>query len=394
MITNSAWYRPSADTLDKHPAPGEAEQREATAAYLKWLAGKRGIDLPAQHEIEPSGIWTGQGRGRVCIVAMPGYGVSNNAVEVEELDDAGEVLRVSRLPLKSNATLPWNATKVREATGKTSVRATPLADVVRALTERLAHMEHRIAAMSAEQATVAPPEPSIGGVDEAIGEMAPWRGARDLAQMRADHASDQRQAERARRLRIVRAYLRMRAERNETRRLYDTERMIAADRMATIWRVQDARKAAIRMAVGMRHRRALDVAALEAGRSAYLDMERRALKAETRERGLMMEAERHVATIAALHAKPHHFGNEVRPDDLRRATQERDVARKALASAAEQRDRLAIAVDRGAAMLDEMTERAMRAEIALKAVEARRMREESPTPYRVNRTGVSFEVAA
>lgn len=373
--------------------------------YLQWLAERRGIVLPSDAHYGPEGIKGGH-NGPI-VLAMPGYGQSN-VVEVEELDEAGNVLRSSRIGLKKSGALPWDRAKVREIAGKAATppkgrrktaaiepkpaavadaphqgNETPsiggiepdtLAQQVAALADQVQRLQVQLDVM-ADAAVPAVMHP-IGGMSEAIGGMK---------------SSD---ADRARRLRIVRAYLRMRAQRNEARRLYDVERMIAADRMAAIWRVQDARKATIRMAMRMRQRRALDVAALEVGRSVYLDMERRALQAEERERGLMMESERRAATIAALRATPHHFGNEVRPDDLRRVTQDRDAARKALASAAEQRDRLAIAVDRGATMLDDMTERALRAEIALKAVEARRAREMAPTPYRVNMTGVSFEVAA
>ena len=91
----------------------------------------------------------------------------------------------------------------------------------------------------------------------------------------------QRKADgRPRRERIARAYLKMRAQRDEARRLYQTERMIAAERMATIWRVQDARKSTIRMAMRMRERQDLDRRALLAGNAYCSQLEQRAVRAE------------------------------------------------------------------------------------------------------------------
>lgn len=396
--------------IERADAVGPEIEVRDDRTYLQWLAQRRGVEIPANAHYGPEGIKAGY--GGPIILAMPGYGQSN-VVEVEELDEAGGVIRSCRIGLKSNGALPWVQKKVRDLVGPVAKppkakakakraptatggieQATPiggmerqgLAEQVTALAGQVAAVQAQLAALSRSAAV----EPARDAPDP-IGGIEPWDDTRQLAEMRK--SAERPASERKVRERIVRAYLRVRAQRDEARKRYDTERMIAADRMATIWRVQDARKATIRMAMAMRQRRALDVSALEAGRAAYLAMEQRATKAEQREQVLMMDAERLAATVADLRAKPHHFGNPVPLDALGRVQRDRDAARLSLASAIEERDRLARAVVRGATALEEMTDRAFRAEIALRAVEARRERERSAS-YRVNCKGVIFGVAA
>ncbi len=329
-------------------------------------------------------------------VPFPGRNAHRESVTLETLDDAGEVIASQSLPIEpKKCGVIWDRDAVRKAAGPIAKPAkakrkapaphrgnardaigemeqpapiaspvpaeiAQLVEMVAALTGRLAQMEERLSAIPVE--TVVAQEataPSIGELAEPIGEMAPWGGARDLARMRADYATEQRQAERARRLRIVRRYLAMRRDRAA----------ILAQRAAWKARADEWRE--------------------RAGEGFAL---RDAVVADAEQLEIRLNAA--IAENAKLKSRPHHFGNEVRLDDVRRITEERDVARRSLASVTEQRDRLAKATDKGADMLDAMTERALRAEIALKALEARRDREGAATPYRVNLTGVSFGVAA
>ena len=268
-------------------AADEIEVRDAPT-YLRWLAQRRGIALPATAHFTDKGIFAGSAVGAECLIEMPGsseeYQRSIRTIEVEELDEAGEVIHSSRIGLKPNGALPWDQKKVRGIAGKVAkptkskatVSVTPhqgndtpstvgiegqgLAEQVAALAEQVAALQAQLAALARQ------PE---GKGDEAAPDAT---GRIEQALRRAD--------DRPRRERIARAYLTMRAQRDEARKLYDTERMIAAERMATIWRVQDARKATIRMARRMRERQDLDRRALMAGNAYCAQLEQRAVRAE------------------------------------------------------------------------------------------------------------------
>jgi predicted nucleic acid-binding Zn-ribbon protein len=82
---------------------------------------------------------------------------------------------------------------------------------------------------------------------------------------------------------------------------------------------------------------------------------------------------------------PHHMGQEIKPDDYQRLIRERDEARASLASESEKLRVMRTSLERGTDALDMMTERALRAENALRALEQRRERADGP--YRVTFVG-------
>jgi hypothetical protein len=86
------------------------------------------------------------------------------------------------------------------------------------------------------------------------------------------------------------------------------------------------------------------------------------------------------------------MGQEIKPDDYQRLIRERDEARASLASDREKLRIMRANLERGTDALDMMIERALRAENALRAVEQRQARADSP--YRVNVGPVSFRAAA
>lgn len=117
MLQNSAWYRPSVADLNK-PEPFTAkDQGDATKAYLQWLAASRGFAIPSGVSYEPRGIVAGVGKDAKVILAMPGYMARADIIDIEEMDDAGNVARSIRMNAKPNGALQWNAAKVRQACG-------------------------------------------------------------------------------------------------------------------------------------------------------------------------------------------------------------------------------------------------------------------------------------
>ena len=96
--------------------------------------------------------------------------------------------------------------------------------------------------------------------------------------------------------------------------------------------------------------------------------------------------------IDRLKSRPLHMGQAIKPDDYQRLVRERDEARASLASDREKMRQLRVALERGADALDMMIERALRAENALRAVEQRQAR--ADTPIRANVRAVTFGRAA
>ena len=100
----------------KAEKPRAANAKEMRA-YLRWLAERDGVTIPAQAEYRPEGIVV---LGDV-IVPMPGYGQSQ-MVTCEILDDAGNVVRTMPLPADKRGKLPMTAKQAREWSGLEPVR--------------------------------------------------------------------------------------------------------------------------------------------------------------------------------------------------------------------------------------------------------------------------------
>lgn len=255
-------------------------------SYLRWLAERRGIGIPSGACFTDKGIFASSAHNAALVLEMPGssaeYQQSLRIIEVEELDDAGEVLRSSRIGLKANGSLPWDQKKVREIAGKVAKPAAPKKtttpkakeiDMTPQVMERLDRLEesvtHICAAVAAltqaqtaiaapvgvdslpapEALKTAPSAPDVSFLD-LVGEVEP---VQEIAP--AAHSGENLKApahapvkDKARQERIVRAYLRM------------------------------------------RQRRELDVSALEASRVYLSKVEDRATKAEAQCYGLEQRA--------------------------------------------------------------------------------------------------------
>ncbi|MAN12433.1 MAG: hypothetical protein CMN63_08535 [Sphingobium sp.] len=326
--------------LGDKPRSATIDERNA---YLRWLARRDDIAIPADASFSDRGIYSKA--ADAYLVSMPGYG-KQPVPTCELLDEDGNVIRTITLPAdpKGKGALPMTAKQVQEWTGLEKVRKR------RALKPKAPEPVQPVApqpvkAEPVEQAPSAQGMPARYGV---CFEAPAGQAANDnLAPKRERTAAERRS--------ILRAW-RMRSE--------------------------------------MRARADLDRRALLAANGDNRRLHEALQDAEATTDAMQAERDAAMAEIARLKAKPHHFGNEVRLDDVARLTGERDAARKSLASASEERDRLARAVGKGAELLEAMTDRALRAEIALKTAAARQSREVPSAPYRVNLAGVSFEVAA
>lgn len=99
--------------------PRNATQNEVRA-YLKWIAARQGVTVPANAEYHPAGIWSPS--AREYIVEMPGHG-QKQIVTCEILDDAGAVVRSMALPQDKKGGIPATAKQVQEWTGLKPVKA-------------------------------------------------------------------------------------------------------------------------------------------------------------------------------------------------------------------------------------------------------------------------------
>lgn len=192
--------------------------------------------------------------GSYC-VAMPGatalYQKSLRIVTVEELDEGGDVLRSSRIGLARGGKLPWNVKKVRDVVGKVAAPrravvkppvapiAAPVAHEAPAVAPSPSQMESApmsdaFAALCTAAPSCAAP-PAAPAPVAASDEVAALRAAVDalLGRVAALEAGQPvvmaSRAPRHVRERMVRAYLRVRAERTR-----------AALEYATLWQQQSA----------------------------------------------------------------------------------------------------------------------------------------------------------
>lgn len=328
------------ESLSDKPRSATVEERNA---YLRWLAQSRGIVLPHDAAFDDKGIDSRSAGGYV--LEMPGYG-AQAIPTCEVLDEDGNVIRTITLPAdpKGKGALPMTAKQVQEWTGLEKVRR-------RRATKTTAPAPVQPEAAEPVKAEPLTPAPSTQELPARYGVRfdAPAGHAAN------DNLAPRRERSTAERRSIMRAW-RMRSE--------------------------------------MRARADLDRRALLAANGDNRCLHEALQDAEATTDAMRAERDAAMAEIARLKAKPHHFGNEVRLDDVARLTGQRDAARKSLASASEERDRLARAVGKGAELLEAMTDRALRAEIALKATTAQQSRELPPAPYRMKLAGVSFKVAA
>ena len=99
------------------PGPRNASNEERNA-YLRWIAARDGIDVPATATFGPEGI---RASGEL-ILAMPGYGDTRRAV-METLDDHGNVIRSTPIAVDARGHMTLSKAQVQEASGLKPVKA-------------------------------------------------------------------------------------------------------------------------------------------------------------------------------------------------------------------------------------------------------------------------------
>jgi len=351
---------------------------------------RRGINAETrQYDYEPGSY----------SVPFPGRNAHRDKVTMETLDDAGEVIATSCLPVEpKKGGIAWDRDAVRKAAGKVAKpakgrkpeaveiaiapdategdilpdlstesvvmptgqaetsTAPGLADQVAALAAMVEALQSQVAALAhppVEGITVVPPI--------------------DGKQRTAAH------------IRAIRSYLRVRRERERLRVQQANARGAATRFMRNADILSDERFTALR-----KRRHAVLFAR---------DLQKR-LNAEHRLVDKQITAKREMLEdmiamrnqIIALKSKPHHMGQAVNPDDYQRLMRERDEARASLTSDREKLRIMRANMERGTDALNMMTDRALRAENALRAVEQRRARVDAP--YRANVRAVTFDIAA
>lgn len=399
LFSLEPWTAAKRPTNDKARNATEREVR----AYLIWIAERTDLPRFADVKVHGNGYYVRDNSGGTkgatfgkelaparwengtsvppvyepgaYSIPMPGAN-QRRIVTMETLDDDGAVMASQSLPVepKKHGVI-WDAKSVRAAAGKVArppkAKRTPpiaaqepeasppagdgIAERVSGLCAQVAALQAMVDVLTARADTSplsveSAPEPAPEPVEALSEAVAPWAGAKAFLAMRDDTAARRREVERARRLRTVRLYLAMRRERAELRRQVDT--------------AEAKRARAIGKALATR-----------AGRAAAAEMVRTAS-----------------AEIIRLKSIPHDRGTAIKPGDVARLTAERDEARGKLQGAIDAKERMAHAVDQTATHLEAMTERALRAEHALRAVEERK--ERGGAPYRIASPAVAFRVAA
>lgn len=97
---------------------------EEVRAYLLDLARWHGVSIPKDATFGPSGIHSPK---HGCVLAMPGYG-QDRTVIVQELDEAGNVVRTSRIGVNDRGQIGLSADTVRKIAALPKVRKSRAAD--------------------------------------------------------------------------------------------------------------------------------------------------------------------------------------------------------------------------------------------------------------------------
>jgi len=421
-------YHENASLCGKSGKTGpRAAVTQEIRAYAAWLASKAGlypfnasevigggIAWRSRHNEPVMGVTYGEQRGRNTetreyeyepgsySIPFPGRNAHRDKVTFETLDDDGNVIASSCLPVEpKKGGVVWDRDAVRKAAGKVAKPsrgkpATPLSAEIDDRAENLATETQEPVAVAddAREAVALLSEP----------EIAPQAPCATNPEIPDDLSTTLDLAEQVAALAATVAA--MQSALDAIQAAAPVEGMTAAppvsgkrERTAAhvraIWRAWAERKARREAwAIAARHRDARNTADDRANGLAFeLRQETRradeAVKDALRVSDIIRARD---AEIATLKAKPHHMGQEVRPDDYQRLVRERDEARASLASDREKLRMMRSSLDRGTDALDMMTDRALRAENALRAVEHRQAR--IGTPYRATVQAVTFGRAA
>lgn len=271
--------------------------------YLEWLAGRRGMELPGNASYCANGVWIKPGKDWECILPMPGYGVAA-VVTLETLDDDGNVIRTQRMAVGTGGKVTATAEQVLKASGLTKRRAPkaspprfPL-DARESLTMSATEMQAYCDASKGRPVASAPAAPIVAPAEpvalidwqavDAMPEPAFAPPAVEMIEQAAPPPVEM--AAPAGALAVLVA--RLEALENVVATLSRGEEQVDTLAVEKI----EARRRAVRMRtvrryLAMRAQRDLDRRALIAGNEYCQSLQARAEAAETRMRGLDMRAE-------------------------------------------------------------------------------------------------------
>jgi hypothetical protein len=365
--------------------------------YARWLAARDALPVLESIEVNSQGATFG-----VCLkrerfengvwaaaeyepgaysIPLPGRRRGGDRVTMETLDEGGEVVSSSTLPIDpKKGGVIWDAAAVRRAVGpidKPPRKRTPIEATAPKLDPRDA-LRMTAAEMAAYCASCRPETPAAierEAVDAPPVAPLPIEPVEPQMVPAADEPAGTSRPEH---LNLAPLY----------DRIAQLEAIVAtlapAPTDATPYRENDepaATRPPYRGNVpGMGSLARMAIAG-DADRARRLRIVRRYL-AMRRQRAAA------VREIAELKARPLHLGNEIRPDDLARAVRERDDARDQVAQLTERVELLKSSTSTVADQLDVLATRALRAENALRAAEARNAR--GGAPYIMPRVAVRF----
>jgi hypothetical protein len=406
--------------IGTNPKPRQATVSEIMA-YAEWLALSAGLAPLAVSEIigcahergrkmaPAQGVTYGAStkRGRdvewqegAFSVAFPGRNAHRDRVTLETLDEAGEVVASSTLPLEpKKGGVIWDKAAVRKACGVVGRKCPPIPSPAASEASPAPEEQEANNTVPRVDEPAAPPPVEMKAVAEqpqAPSELADRVATleamvHELLQHRAappvSMESQEPVAQLKRSPTHERAIRRAWAARATARQL--TNRLVIAQ--------QDIREGERMLAMiakqGTRHlERRRRVTALARARKParwYSEKHMPAVaKLADDFAGEATARERAEAELQAFKRLMPDSSTPARPEDLARLIDERDAARRELATLREKASHAARVQIKVADALEEMTGRALRAESALKA------REALPRPFIVKRSAVTFAEAA
>lgn len=409
-------YTDCSSMIGPKPGPRQAVDSEIFA-YAAWLSHKAGFLPRDAREIVGCGYRRGQRGLSPCkgvtygkkgdwnnealaygyepgsfSVPFPGRNAHRDMVTMETLDDDGNVIASQTLPVEpKKGGVIWDRDAVRKAAGK--VAKPSRGKVAAPLSAEIDDKDENPVTETQEPVAVADDAREVVALPSGP-EITPAEPVSNRDELPAPGLADQ-VAALAAMVEEMRGQLAAlstgTAESTTPIEGMTTKPPVSGKRVRTA-----AHERAIRRAWANRRQARLQRAIAE-DHMAMREKMRLALRASEQSNDAEYKAWKAekaalVAQIDVLKAKPHHMGQEIKPDDYQRLIRERDEARASLASDQEKLRVMRANLERGTDALDMMTERALRAENALRAVEQRQARADSP--YRVNVGQVNFRAAA
>ena len=405
-------YTDCSSMIGPKPGPRQAVDSEIFA-YAAWLSHKAGF-LPrdareivgcgyrrGQRGLSPckgvtygkKGDWNNEARAYgyepgSFSVPFPGRNAHRDMVTMETLDDDGNVIASQTLPVEpKKGGVIWDRDAVRKAAGK--VAKPSRGKVAAPLSAEIDDKDENPVTETQEPVAVADDAREVVALPSGP-EITPAEPVSNRDELPAPGLADQ-VAALAAMVEEMRGQLAAlstgTAESTTPIEGMTTKPPVSGKRVRTA-----AHERAIRRAWAMRQAKRGAEAIATSAETYARSVEGRLSRYQEMANTALFERNELQREIATLKAKPHHMGQEIKPDDYQRLIRERDEARASLASDREKLRIMRANLERGTDALDMMTERALRAENALRAVEQRQAR--ANTPFRVNVQAVTFGQAA